>query len=141
MKTTIAYLFGISLSAIYVYMTFISKTIKPGRYKYRIVFGLIALLMGILMDYLRLYDEPFGFFIIISLMPFIYLICYEIFRILYRPFIGRYPYAPYHEKIGNRVGGFGYPMTRTVKGNDYLFALTLLIVPMIVMIILLIQIE
>jgi len=139
--TTIAYIFGILIASIYVYMSFISTTIKPERYKYRIVFGLISVLIGILIDFLRLFDKPFGFFIILSFMPFIYLICYEIFRILYRPLIGIYPYTPYREKIGSRVNGIGYPRTRTVKGKDYILTLTLLIVPMIIMISLLTLID
>ncbi|RPH26459.1 MAG: hypothetical protein EHM93_19610 [Bacteroidales bacterium] len=137
MKTMIAYLFGFSIVSIYIYMSFISKTIKPERYKFRIIFGLVSMLLGVIVDCIDLFDKPFGFFIIIGFTPFIYLICYEVFRIIYRPLIGKYPYAPYRENIGNRVYGTGYPITRTVKAIDYLFTITLLFGPIIIMILLL----
>jgi hypothetical protein len=136
MTTTIAYIFGILVLGIYIYVSFISRTISKKRYKYRIVFSFISLIIGLLVELINIFDKPFGFFIILGAGSFIYIFCYEIFQRLYRPWIGKYPYSPYREKIGNRPIEKGYPAGRIVTGNDYLFALTLFFAPFLIILLL-----
>lgn len=132
MTTTIAYIFGITILGIYIYVSFISRTINKKRYKYRIILSSVSLLTGVLMDSINLFDKPFGMFIVFGLGPFIYILSYEIFRRLYSPWIGEFPYTPHWEKIGERPIEKGYPSGRTVTTYDYIFALTLLFIPVII---------
>jgi uncharacterized membrane protein len=76
MTIVIPYIFGITVMTIYIYVAFISRTMNRNRYRYRIIFGIISLLIGILLDNLKLYNKPFGLFIILGISPLVYLVCY-----------------------------------------------------------------
>ena len=131
MKTTISYIFGIVIASSYIYMAFISRTMQPDRYKYRIVASIVSLVFGLIVDYLQIFQTPKGLLILFGIMPFIYLFYYEILRRLMRSLIGKYPYAPHWEKIGERISGHGYPRDRFVTGNDHLFKGLLFFLPII----------
>lgn len=133
-----AYIFGITVMTIYIYVAFIARTMKRDRYKFRILLGIISLFFGLVVDYYRVFDKPFGLFTIFGISPLIYLACYEIFRRLYKPWIGEYPYSPYREKIGDKVQGKGYPIKRVITGNDYIFGMSMLFVPIITLVILIV---
>lgn len=139
METFIAYAFGIFVTGTYIYMSFISKSGQNSRYFYRLVFASKCIIFGILIDSIEVFNKPFGYFIILSTLPFIYLIYYEIFRRLLLKWIGRYPYAPYWDKIGDKVNWPGYPKDRKVTKSDYLFGYLMFFVPMLSMLIIIVR--
>jgi hypothetical protein len=141
MKTTLAYIFGVYITAIYIYMSFISRTMNKDRYKYRIIFSTVCLLFGLLIDFLQIFNEPKGFFTLLSFAPFIYLIYYELLRYLMLPWIGKFPYTPHWEKIGNRIIGKGYPKNRVVTKSDYVFRVALFYIPFLTLVILIVIID
>jgi hypothetical protein len=137
MITVIAYIFGIFIATAYIYMAFISRTMNKNRYKARLILSVISIAFGLAMEYSHLFNKPFGDFIIFGLSPITYLVYYEILRRLMRPLIGKYPYAPHWNKVGDKIKGNGYPKNRLVTKNDYLFGLSMLFIPMITLLILL----
>jgi hypothetical protein len=141
MNTVITYIFGTIVTTIYIYISFISRSMSKSRYRFRKVSALISLILGGLIDYAKIYSKPFGFFLICGMGPLIYLTYYELFRRLYRPWIGGFPYAPYRERKGQKVFGKGYPKSRVVNNIDYLFAISMYLFPILTVIILLTLIE
>jgi hypothetical protein len=126
---TLAYIFGIFVTGTYIYISFISRSVRRSRYMYRIIFSLLCVLVGLLLDTLNLFDEPFGFLTIWGAAPMVYLIYYFLLSHIMRPIIGDYPYSPYRDKIGSKPQGLGYPKNRIVKGSDYVFGIILFIIP------------
>lgn len=122
-------------------MSFISRTMKKERYKYRIVFSIGSLLFGLLIDFLQIFNEPRGFFTLFGFAPFIYLIYYELLRQLMLPWIGKFPYTPHWEKIGERIKGVGYPKNRVVTAADYVFRISLFFIPFLTLVLLIVIIE
>jgi hypothetical protein len=141
MTTTIAYLFGIIVTSTYIYMAFISRTMNEKRYQFRIIFSGVCLFLGLILEYLKIFDKPFGSLALFGLSPFIYLGYYELLRRLLKPWIGKYPYAPHWDKIGERVSGKGYPKNRYVVSNDFIFGILMFIIPFLTIIILVIMID
>ena len=138
MTTTIAYIFGIFVTATYLYMAFISRTMNKNRFKLRIILGLISLLFGFIIGHFQLFNKPTGFFIICGLAPMIYLVWYEITRRILGPWIGDYPYAPHWDKIGDKVKGVGYQKNRFVTSNDRIFGFLMFLIPILTFIILIV---
>lgn len=132
MANTLENLIFLSIIVIYTYVGFIGRTIDKKRYKYRIIFSLISLFLGGFGEFFFQLEKPFGS-IIFGALPFIYLLCYEVFRRLYAPLIGKYPYAPFREKVGCRPMGNGYPSGRLVTNKDYIFTITLSLVPLLIL--------
>ena len=133
MKTLLAYIFGFIVAASYIYMAFISRTMKNDRYKYQIIVLIFSLLLGLILNYFQIFHLPKGLLTLIGVSPFIYLFYYEFLRRLMLPLIGKFPYAPHWEKIGERINGHGYPKDRYITGNDYLFKALLFFLPFITM--------
>jgi hypothetical protein len=137
MTTTIGQIFGITVTSTYIYMAFISRTMNEKRYQFRIILAGVCLLFGLILDYLKIFEKPYGFFALCGFAPFIYLLYYEILRRLMKHWIGKYPYAPYQDKVGSKVIGKGYPQNRHVITSDYIFGYTMFFMPFLTMIILL----
>jgi hypothetical protein len=141
MTTIIGQIFGITVTSTYIYMAFISRTMNEKRYQFRIILSGVCLLIGLILDYLKIFEKPFGFFALCGLAPFIYLLYYEILRRLMKHWIGKYPYAPYQDKVGSKVIGNGYPENRLVNISDYIFGLSMLFMPFLTLIIILTMID
>ena len=128
---TLAYIFGIFFTGIYIYTAFISRSVNSKRYKFRIIFSLSCLLLGFLLDISHIFNKPFGFITIWSAAPLIYLFYYFVLSFLMKPIIGDHPYSPYRDRIGSKPQGIGYPKNRLVKVSDYVFGITLYLLPLI----------
>lgn len=135
------YIFWLLVGGTYIYMTFISRTMKKGRYKYRLISASILLILGLFIDITGVSDVPSGYITVITSAPYIYLIYYELFRRLLSRWIGKYPYTPYANNVGDSVDGLGYPKDRKVKGVDYVFGSLMLVVPMITILIILNKVD
>jgi hypothetical protein len=141
MTTAIAYIFGIMVTSTYIYMSFISRTMNEKRYRFRLIFSGVCLLFGLILDYSKIFDKPFGFLILCGLAPFIYLGYYELLRRLMTPWVGKYPYAPHWDKVGQKVSGKGYPKNRHVVPADSIFGVSMFLIPFLTIIILVIMID
>jgi hypothetical protein len=122
-------------------MGFISRTMVKNRYNIRILFGLLSLFFGLIIDLLNIFDKPFGFLTIFGSLPILHLLNYKILKTIMKPIIGAYPYSPHWEKIGSKVMGKGYPNNRLVTNSDYFFAIILNLIPIITAVILIVIID
>lgn len=120
---------------IYAYVVTISSSMLNDRYKKRILLSILSVIFGIVVEIFSNEERRFSF-VIVGFLPLIYLFYYEIFRCLFKPLIGKFPYSPNREKIGTKVSGFGYPKNRKVKFADYLFGMILLFLPILTSILL-----
>jgi hypothetical protein len=111
------------------------------RYLFRLIFSGICLLFGLMLDLLKIFDKPFGFLLLCGLSPFIYLGYYELIRRLMKHWIGKFPYAPHWDKVGQRVSGTGYPKNRYVVTNDYIFGISMFILPFLTILVSIILID
>jgi hypothetical protein len=141
MTTTISSLFGIFVTATYVYMAFISRSMNKNRFTLRIILGLISMLFGFLFGQFQPFNKSNGVYYISGLAPLIYLLWYEIFRRILKPWIGAFPYAPHWDKIGESVKGVGYQKNRFVTSKDRIFGLLMFFVPFLTLIILIMIFE
>lgn len=141
MTTTIAYIFGITVILTYIFISFISRTMSEKRYRFRLIFSGVCLLFGLTLDYLKIFDKPFGFLVIFGLAPFIYLGYYELIRRLMKHWIGKYPFAPHWDKVGEKVSGVGYPKHRRIVRADSIFGVSMFILPLLTILILIILVD
>jgi len=141
MDTIIGYLFVIYVLAAYVHMTFISRTAKEDRYKARMITTLISIGFGIGLEFSGLFNVPFGLCLIGGSAPLIYISVYELIRRIMKPWIGDFPYAPYWDRVGEKVIEKGYPPNRVVSRHDYIFAYLMSFVPVLIIIELIIYIK
>lgn len=138
---TLAYIFGIFVTGLYIYIAFISRSVKSNRYKFRIIFSLSCLLIGFLLDISHIFNKPFGFITIWAAAPLVYLFYYFVLSYIMKPIIGDYPYSPYRDKIGSKPQGIGYPINRLVKESDYVFGIILYLIPFLTILFLLGKID
>ena len=53
-----------------------------------------------------------------------------------KPWIGKYPYAPHWDKVGQKISGKGYPKIRHVMPADAIFGVLMLLIPLLTFLIL-----
>lgn len=117
------------------YVSTIGRSMLNERYKKRLILSIVSLIFGIVFEIFSKGEKNFSYFIF-GLLPLLYVFYYEILRVIFMPFIGKYPYLPYREKIGVKVLGSGYPKNRKVKFTDYIFGMTLIFLPLVTVILL-----
>jgi hypothetical protein len=128
------------LTYAYIYVALSSKVHDKISKRRLFLIAIIFLTIGIIFE--RFLTKPNNYnYITLSFLPLTQLICFELTSKLLNPFIGKYPYMPFREKIGAKVIGNGFPKNRRVKYSDYLFMFIQLLFPLILIIIILAQIN
>jgi hypothetical protein len=117
------------------YVVTISTSMLNERYKKRIILSVISLILGIVFEIFSKEERRF-LYVIFGLLPLLYIFYYEILRVIFMPFIGKFPYLPFREKIGVKILGVGYPKNRKVKFADYIFGMALIFLPLVTVILL-----
>jgi hypothetical protein len=122
------------LTYAYIYVALSSKVHDKISKRRLFLIAIIFLTIGIIFE--RFLTKPNNYnYITLSFLPLIQLICFELSSKLLNPFIGKYPYMSFREKIGTKVIGNGFPKNRRVKYSDYLFMFIQLFIPFILIII------
>jgi len=109
---------------------------NSNRYRIRLILAGISIIFAYIIEYSHWYNMYFGHFIILGLLPIIYLAYYEILRRIMKPWIGNYPYAPHWDKIGKKIKGSGYPKNRIVTVYDKVFGIVMFFIPILTFVIL-----
>jgi hypothetical protein len=122
---------------IYGYVATISRSMSKDRYFKRIILSIFSLLLGMAFEIYLKQERRFGN-IVFGFLPLLHIFYYEILRVILKSIIGKYPYTPFREKIGEKVLGSDYPQNRKVKFVDYIFGFILIFFPLITVILILI---
>lgn len=136
MKFDISILFFVCSMGSYIYVAFISRSMNKKRYSGRIFVSSIILLSGLLLEYHEIQQTNKEIYLLFGLLPPLYLFYYFLLNQIFLRWIGKYPYSPFLDKVGERVKGNGYPKSRIVRKRDYVYALLLLNLPILTLVIL-----
>ena len=128
------------LTYAYIYVALSSKVNDKISKRRLFLIAIIFLTIGIIFEAFLTKPKNYNY-ITLSFLPLIQLICFELSSKILKPFIGKYPYMPFREKIGAKVMGNGFPKNRRVKYSDYLFLFIQLFIPPIIIIIIIAQIN
>ena len=131
MKTLIL----ITSIVITIYVIFIARSVNKQRYLFRVISSVLLIIVAFLVKFNWDNEDKFEPYLLFSLLPALYLIYYEVLKVIMRPWIGNFPYAPHWEKVGNSIIVKGYPKGRLVTKSDHVFRILFQFLPLLTLLI------